>query len=136
MSNVFASALNAASKYIRGSPQQGEENDSRAKSGLVREAEEFIRWMLAANAHNDLEVVRRAKAEGRYLEPLSCLPARKLFSMTHFALFRPLFHDFLELRLSLLQLQGQQRSIAREMGAIERLKKRRAAKLQERLLTK
>lgn len=108
---------------------------SSAKLGLEKDVVERIRQMLLDNAASDLVVVKKAQKDGTYIEPLSCLPSKRLFSMQHFALFRPLFHDFLELRLSLLQFQAQQRNIAREMGAIERLKKRRAAKLQKRLLT-
>lgn len=130
----FFNAVSSAIGFFQ--TNQGEAEDaSSVRVALSRNDETLVRQALAANVDNDLEVVRKAKTAGSYREPLSCLPAKKLFSMQHFALFRPIFHDFLELRLSLLQFQAQQRNIVREMGAIERLKKRRAVKLQQRLLT-
>lgn len=88
-----------------------------------------LKAFLVRHAEADLEAVRQAKAAHRYQEPFAALPGLKLFAQPHFALFRPLFHDFLQLRLSLAAFEAQQRTIGREMGAVERARRRREAKL-------
>ncbi len=109
--------------------EQEEVDGGRAVSAFNEQTLLTLKAFLVRHAEADLEAVRQAKAAHRYQEPFAALPGLKLFAQPHFALFRPLFHDFLQLRLSLAAFEAQQRTIGREMGAVERARRRREAKL-------
>lgn len=109
--------------------EQEEDGNRAAVPVFTEQTLLTLKAFLVRHAEADLEAVRQAKAAHRYQEPFAALPGLKLFAQPHFALFRPLFHDFLQLRLSLAAFEAQQRTIGREMGAVERARRRREAKL-------